>query len=210
MAIGDAHAPGTTPLDPDEAEGLLPDHISTQGELNEWEQSNIVQGQEWALKSRKFKFPDGLTWEYVRELHKNMFAQTWKWAGSYRTSDKNLGIHWPLIPEQVKLVCDNARFWIDNETFNPVELSVRFHHKLVAIHPIPNGNGRHARLIADLLLMKYFQVKRLPWGGQNLTEPGEVRDSYLKALHKADQGVYNDLIEFSATTARPINPSSSN
>ena len=87
MALGGAHAPGDTPLDPDEFANLIPDHISTQGELNEWEQSNIVQGQEWALRSRKYRFPDGLTYEYVRELHKNMFGQTWKWAGIYRTSE---------------------------------------------------------------------------------------------------------------------------
>ncbi len=196
MALGDAHAPGATPLDPDELAGLIPDHVSTQGELNEWEQSNIVQGQEWALRSRKSRFPVLLTDSYVRELHRKMFDQTWKWAGHYRTSGKNIGIDWRQIPEQLRVACENARYWVENGTFDPVELAVRFHHRLVEIHPFPNGNGRHARLVADLLLMKHFKLERLPWGGRSIGDVGDVRDSYLRALREADGRDFVGLLEF--------------
>jgi Fic-DOC domain mobile mystery protein B len=196
VALGDSHARGATPLEPDELADLIPDHISTQGELNESEQSNIIQGQWWALRSRKSRFPGLLTDVYVRELHREVFDQTWKWAGHYRTSGKNIGIDWRQIPEQVRVACENARYWVDNETFSPLELSVRLHHRLAEIHPFPNGNGRHARLIADLLLMKHFKLERLPWGGQNLGDAGDNRDSYLSALRAADRGDFVGLIEF--------------
>jgi Fic-DOC domain mobile mystery protein B len=196
MAIGDAHAAGATPLDPDEMADLIPDHISTQGELNEWEQFNIVQGQEWALRSRKFSYPNLLTDHYVRQLHRKMFDQTWRWAGEYRKTGKNIGIEWMHIPEQVRVACENAQLWVRESVFDPLELAVRLHHRLVVIHPFPNGNGRHARLYADLLLIKHFGTERLPWGGQDLVGSGVNRDIYLAALRKADQGDFGDLIGF--------------
>ena len=196
MALGDAHAPGATPIDPDELAGLIPNHITTQGELNEWEQSNIVQGQEWALKSRMSAFPKILTDHYVRQLHKRMFDQTWRWAGEYRTSGKNIGIEWMHIPEQTRVACENAQLWVQESVFEPVELCIRVHHRLVEIHPFPNGNGRHARLIADLIMLKHYKLQRLPWGGQDLVLPGKNRDSYLAALRLADQGDFASLIEF--------------
>jgi Fic-DOC domain mobile mystery protein B len=198
VALGDAHAPGATPLDPDELAGLIPEHITTQGELNEWEQSNIIQAQEWALRSRNSSSTRILTDRFVRQLHKRMFDQTWNWAGEYRTTGKNIGIEWMHIPEQVRVACDNAQLWVDEEVFGPTELSVRFHHRLVAIHPFPNGNGRHARLIADLLLMKHFKLDRLPWSGKNLVLPSEEREAYLTALGNADLGDFTQLIEFAS------------
>lgn len=196
MALGDAHAPGATPLDPDELADLIPDHISTQAELNEWEQSNIIQGQEWALRSRRSTHRRILKDEFIRTLHRRMFDQTWKWSGTYRTSGKNFGIDWPQIPEQVRVACDNAQYWVENHVFEPIELSVRLHHRLVVIHPFPNGNGRHARLLADLLLLRHFKVERPPWGGQNLSVASETRDRYLQALREADCGNFVSLISF--------------
>ena len=40
---------GATPLDPDEAAGLIPRHIDNHGQLNEWELANIVKGEQWAF-----------------------------------------------------------------------------------------------------------------------------------------------------------------
>ena len=155
MALGEAHIHGATPLDPDEITGLIPGHISSQSELNEWEQSNLIQGQEWALRSRKFSFPDMLTDHYVRKLHEKMFNETWHWAGQYRITGKNIGIDWMQIPEQVRVMCENVQLWVQESVYTPIEIAIRLHHRLVAIHPFPNGNGRHARLTADMLLMKF-------------------------------------------------------
>ena len=200
MALGGVHAPGATPLEPEELADLIPPQISTEGELNEWEQNNIIQGQEWALGSRKSRFPSIVTDDFVRDLHRRMFDQTWKWAGAYRKSGKNIGIDWSQIPEQVKVACDNAKYWIENKEYEPVELSVRFHHRLAFIHPFPNGNGRHARLMADLLLMKHFAADRLPWGGQNLMKASESRKEYMAALGEADRGSIERILAFARQT----------
>ena len=202
MALGGAHAPGATPLDPDELAALIPTQITTQGELNEWEQRNIIQGQEWALGSRRLRFPSIATDTFVRDLHRKMFDQTWKWASAYRTSGKKIGIDWPQIPEQVRVACENARYWIENEEYEPVELSVRFHHRLVFVYPFPNGNGRHARLMADILLMKHFAADRLSWGGQNLGKAGESRNEYMAALAEADQGSFRRILAFARQSER--------
>lgn len=200
MAIGDAHSPGATPLVPEELAELIPDHITTQAELNEWEQRNIIRGQEWALKSRSAIFPNLLTDHFVRELHKKMFDDTWKWAGEYRKSGKNIGVDWTHIPEQVRNACEDATLWVKESVFEPEELAIRFHHRLVYIHPFPNGNGRHARLIADLLLMKQFKIERLSWGAYDLVSPGKARERYLSALREADNGFFGSLVNFATNT----------
>lgn len=200
MALGGSHVPGATPLDFDELEALIPEHIWTQGELNAWEQRNIIGGQEWALKSRGATAKHLLSDHFVRQLHNKMFDRTWTWAGQYRHSGKNIGMDWMQIPEQVRNACEDAKLWVNEKVFEPLELAVRFHHRLVFIHPFPNGNGRHARLMADLLLIKHFKLERLPWGSRDLVSSGEARARYLESLREADLGAYDALIEF-ATNA---------
>lgn len=175
---------GATPLDPDEAAGLLPAHITTQGDLNVWEQTNILQGELWAAKQGK---RDLLDEGFVRELHRRMFDQTWKWAGTFRSSNKNIGVDWLQIAMQLRNLLDNTRYQVEYRVFSADELAVRFHHQLVAIHPFPNGNGRHARLMADLLVQRLGKL-RFSWGGnQSLVDAGEVRRAYIEALQAADK-----------------------
>lgn len=145
------YPPGATPLDPDEAEGLLAGHITTQGDLNTWEQTNILQGELWAARQSK---RDLLEERFVRELHQRMFDQTWKWAGAFRSTNKNIGVDWMQVGMQVRNLLDNTHYQMEHQIFSADELAVRFHHQLVMIHPFPNGNGRHARLIADLLIQR--------------------------------------------------------
>lgn len=190
------YAPGATPLDPDEAAGLIPRHIVTQGELNEWEQTNILAGATWALKQKKCNLLDDA---FVRELHKRMFDKTWKWAGRYRQSDKNIGVDWRQIPVQLRNLLDDARAQIEFRTFPPDELALRFHHRLVWIHPFANGNGRHARLIADLLVQRLGQPA-FTWGGQSLVTASTKRQNYLSALRAADNRNIGPLLEFARST----------
>ena len=154
MPINLDYAPGATPLDADELASLIPGHITTQGELNEWEQLNIVQGDTWARKQRKEILDEG----FLRRLHQQMFGETWRWAGSFRKSDKNIGVDWLQIGVELKKLLDDVRFQVANGSLPLDEIAVRFHHRLVAIHPFPNGNGRHARLIADLLVAADLKV----------------------------------------------------
>ncbi len=185
---------GATPLDPDEAAGLVPAHISTQGDLNAWEQVNIAQGDRWAVRQKK---RDLLDEGFIRDLHRKMFDKTWKWAGTFRKSNKNIGVDWTQIAVKLRNLLDNTQYQIENRVFDNDEIAVRFHHQLVWIHAFPNGNGRHARLTADLLAMRLSRP-RLTWGRSeaSIESVGELRNRYLTALRAADQGQPLDLIAF--------------
>jgi len=188
----DAH--GATPLDPDEATGLVPSHITTQGDLNAWEQINIIQGERWATRQKK---RDLLDEGFIRDLHRQMFDKTWQWAGTFRNTNKNIGVDSTQVAVKLRNLLDNTKYQIENQVFDVDELAVRFHHQLVWIHAFPNGNGRHARLMADLLAMRLGRP-RLSWGGGEaaITQVGVLRDQYLSALRAADRGQFNDLIAF--------------
>ncbi|MHC4290401.1 MAG: mobile mystery protein B [Planctomycetota bacterium] len=184
---------GATPLDPNEIEGLIPTHITTRGELDRWEQDNINEALAW-LDSHKPK--DILTEAFIKRLHKRMFGNIWKWAGAFRHSDKNIGVSWRMIPNDLKQLCDDVQYWIENETFDDDEIAARFHHRLVSIHLFPNGNGRHARLMADILLEKFFGKQPFTWGRENLAQTGDDRRRYIESLQAADKGDYELLLKF--------------
>jgi len=185
---------GSTPLDPDEMEGLLHKHVTTRGELDQLEQANIVDGMTWLKKQKR---PDVLTEGFACELHKRLFGKVWKWAGSFRRTEKNIGIDPVQIAIQLRQLLDDARFWIENNTYPPKELAARFHHKLVYIHLFPNGNGRHARIMADALLTKLMDEPAIDWaGGYRLESMNERRDQYIAALRNADGHDFDALLAF--------------
>jgi Fic-DOC domain mobile mystery protein B len=188
------YAPGATPLDLDEAAGLVPSHITTQADLNAWEQVNIAQGDRWASRQKK---RDLLDEGFIRDLHHKMFDKTGQLAGTFRKSNKNIGVDWTQIAVRLHNLLDNTRYQIEDHVFDIDETVVRFHHQIVWIHPFPNGNGRHARLMADLLAIRLGRP-RLSWGGGQaaITSTGVLRDRYLVALRAADQGLFGDLIKF--------------
>ena len=183
---------GATPIDADEALGLIPPHITLQGELNEWEEQNILQGMKWATARRRKGL---LSEKFIRDLHRHMFDQTWKWAGQFRKSDKNIGVPWSTIPEGVRNLCDDAQYWIEHKPYPVTEFAIRFHHRLVSIHPFSNGNGRHSRLMADLIRAELGEG-RFTWGSANLTIAGAERHRYIDALKAADAGNIKLLIDF--------------
>lgn len=185
------HAPGATPLDPDEAAGLIPRHIATQGELNEWEQANILEEVQWALRQTRRELLDE---GFVRELHRRMFGKTWKWAGSFRQTD-NIGVDWRQVPVQLKNLLDDVKVQIEHQSYPPDELALRFHHRLVWIHPFANGNGRHARLMTDLLIRRLGQPA-FSWGGESLMAASDTRKTYLEALRATDGREYGLLLKF--------------
>jgi len=186
---------GQSSISEDEKEGLLVSTISTRGELDEFEQQNIEDAVEWTLQHR-FTADRILTIDYILEVHRRMFNKTWEWAGSIRKSDKNIGIDKFQIYPELKLLLDDCRYWIENEVFSPDEIAVRFKHRLVKIHPFPNGNGRHSRLCADILISHVYKRNVFTWGGSELSQPGELRKKYLNAIHSADQGDLELLIRF--------------
>jgi Fic-DOC domain mobile mystery protein B len=182
-----------TPLSPEELADLIPS-LATKEELNEWERENILRAREWAIRDRTDP-ADMASDGYVRKLHLRMFDQTWKWAGQYRKTEKNIGIPFYEIREQLAALFGDVRYWIEHGMFPPDEIAVRFHHRLVVIHPFPNGNGRHARLIADVLAMKLGRPP-FTWGATDLVKPSEARAKYLAAIRTADSNDLRQLIEF--------------
>ena len=195
MTLNLAYPEGATPLDPNELDGLKHRHITTQGELNELEQANIISGLRWLERLRR---PDVLTDAFALQLHKRLFGDVWRWGGTLRRTGKNIGVDPLHIAVQLRACVDDARFWFAHETYPPLEAAARFHHRLTVIHPFPNGNGRHARIMADALLEKVYGMAPIDWaGGANLQVTSERRNQYIAALKAADRGEFGLLFAFS-------------
>ena len=184
----DDHA---TPLTAEERDALIPTHITVRSELNELEQRNIATADRWAFARRR----DILDEAFLRNLHRRMFDRVWHWAGRYRTTERNIGIAPYRIAAELAQLVSDARYWREHNTYPPDELAVRFHHRLVAIHPFPNGNGRWSRLAADLSVVRHGG-RRFTWGRANLQAIGDVRRLYIEALHSADGHDLRPLIDF--------------
>lgn len=182
----------STPLTVEEKNGLKLKWITLRSELNEAEARNIAQAQLWLAANKK---KDVCSDTFLRNLHKKMFCDVWVWAGEYRITERNIGVAPYQIPMKLMQLFDDLNFWIDNKTYSNHEIAVRLHHKLVQIHPFPNGNGRVSRLMADLVLRE-LEGKTLYWGDTNLVDVSEVRRKYIDALRKADAGDYTDLLNF--------------
>ena len=186
---------GQTPLDEDEKEGLLIPTIATREELDEFEQQNIEDALQWVF-NRSVKAETILTAKFICNLHKRMYGHVWAWAGKFRRTEKNLGIDKWQIPMALKNLCDDTFYWIRNETFTPDEIALRFKHRIVSIHCFPNGNGRHSRLMADVIISNVYNEPLFSWGSDDLVHKGKSRSNYLKSLRAADKGNYALLLKF--------------
>lgn len=180
-----------TPLTAEEREQLIPAYITLRHELNEAEQINIGQALRWTTARKR----DVLDQNFLRQLHKRMFGDVWRWAGQYRTSARNIGADAYRITTDVQQAIGDACYWIEHKTYPPDEIAVRFSHRLVAIHPFPNGNGRVSRLIGDLLAQQLEQ-EPFTWGRANLVDAGETRARYIEALRSADNHDIKPLLLF--------------
>ena len=185
---------GQTPLEPEQINGLKIKIISTQQQLNEFEQTNINEALQWLNSKRKIK--DVLSEEFMIQLHKRMLGMVWKWAGQLRRTETNIGIDWTRISMELRLLIDDANFWVEQQTYIPEEIAIRFKHRLVSIHCLPNGNGRHSRIMADLIALHVFGLNKFSWGNSSLVDSSEQRKIYLKALKMADNGNFSELINF--------------
>ena len=186
---------GSTALSEEEKEGLLIPTVILRRDLDRFEQANIQQARLfYANHSRSVDWL--LSREGVRMVHRRMFDQVWTWAGTYRRTGKNIGVDPERIQVDLETLLADTRFWLANETYPPEELCVRFKHRLVYIHCFPNGNGRHARYMADLLISKAFDEPMFSWGGDILGRNPELRRTYIMALRVADAGDIGPLLDF--------------
>lgn len=188
---------GQTPLEPEELEGIKIHSISTKAELDEHEQKNIEEAILWAMKL-KLPYQKIISEKFIKDLHKNMYKNVWKWAGKFRTSEKNIGVKSYIIATELKILLDDTLFWIENKTYPADEIAIRFKHRLVAIHCFPNGNGRHSRLMADIIMEKIFNLTPFSWGRNQVgVDKEQVRKAYIDAVQAADNHDYQPLLHFS-------------
>lgn len=180
-----------TPLTPEERDGLIPSHVTLRRELNELEQQNILVADTWVFARRH----NPLSEAFARRLHDRMFGEVWRWAGTYRTSNKNIGVDRELIQLRLSEALDNVQYWVEHKTYSADEIAVRLHHALVFIHPFPNGNGRWSRLMADILAVRLGRP-RFTWGSSSLRTAGETRQAYIDALKAADNHDFTLLSAF--------------
>jgi Fic-DOC domain mobile mystery protein B len=195
MGLDIEYIKGQTPIDEEEKDELKIKTISTRGELDEFEQANIEKAIEWSLKAN-LTLEKILSIEFIKDVHRRMFNEVWGWAGNFRKTDKNIGVDKFIIPQELRKLIDDCKYWIENKTYPVDEIAIRFKHRLVKIHPFPNGNGRHSRICADILISKGLKKEIFSWGGKKLTDRSETRDKYLEAIYKADGENIHPLIEF--------------
>lgn len=195
MGIDFKYLAGQTPIGEDDQEGLLIPTISTRGELDEFEQQNIEQAVQWTL-SHRFRQRDILSERFIRELHKRMFGEVWLWAGEFRKSNTNIGVDKWQIGVELRNLLGDADCWIANKVYCPDDIAIRFKHRLVSIHCFPNGNGRHSRLMADIIVEQVFKRPQFTWGTGDLSSDVNTRKAYLDAVKAADQGDFNRLSAF--------------
>jgi Fic-DOC domain mobile mystery protein B len=195
MGLKIEYIDGQTPLNDEEKNGLRIPSITTRKELDEFEQLNIEKAIQWTF-GKKIKTEQLFSEKFIKDLHKRMYGDVWKWAGTFRNSEKNIGIKSYLIAIELKQLLDDAIFWKKNNTYNSEELAIRFKHRLVSIHCFANGNGRHSRLMADLIMEKLYSSKFFSWGSTNLVKETETRSNYIQAVRKADNNDIEPLIAF--------------
>lgn len=186
---------GQTPLSEEEKEGLLIKSITTHGELDEHEQLNIEEAVKWTIQN-SFNVNEILIENFIRKLHKKMFKNVWSWAGEFRRSEKNIGVKWVRIGLDLRQLLDDTKYWIEKETYPPDELAIRFKHRLVNIHCFPNGNGRHSRLMADVIVENIFDKDVFTWNYSNMVKAGQTRRDYIVAIRQGDNGNIQPLIDF--------------
>lgn len=186
---------GQTPLNEEEKEGLLIRSITTHGELDEHEQLNIEEAIKWIINS-KFKKDKILTEKFIKTLHKKMLGNVWSWAGEFRKSEKNIGVEWVNIGIELRTLLNDTNYWIENGTYAPDEIAIRFKHRLVNIHCFPNGNGRHSRIMADILIEFIFAKQIFSWNQSNMVKADETRKEYIRSIREGDKGDISHLIKF--------------
>ena len=195
MGLDLEYEEGQTPLSEEEKQGLKIKTVSTHGELDEHEQRNIEKAIEWTIHN-KFTAKQILTEQFIKDLHRKMFSDVWEWAGSFRRSEKNIGVPWLKIEIELRLLLDDTKYWIENNIYPADEIAIRFKHRLVNIHCFPNGNGRHSRIIADIIIESIFEREIFTWHHSNMVKAGEVRSKYIQAIREGDKGNIKPLIEF--------------
>lgn len=198
MALIGETVVGETPLTEQDLREIRLPLVRTRAQLSAVEGPNIVSGKQWALRSTRSRMPDMLSVGYLQELHRQMLGEVWLWAGQIRSTELQNEFASPVYGirfQLAELYADAVEHWLNDVGMSPDEFAVRVHHRVVKVHPFRNGNGRHSRLLADVLLAKHFEREPFTWGGNaELGNSDPNRQNYLDGLRAADRGDYNPLM----------------
>ncbi|MGC2484712.1 MAG: mobile mystery protein B [Acidimicrobiales bacterium] len=188
---------GATPIEEEDLNGLIPDFVATRADLNRVEYDNISKALPWGIQQARTLGPNGiLEYGFLMRLHRQMFEDVWRWAGTKRLRVANIGSSPELIVSEACQALDDMKYWHANATFSHDERAARLHCQLVKIHPFPNGNGRCTRLFADLYLVA-IEEPMFSWGSRSIDVDGDARKRYIDALVKArNEYDFADLTAF--------------
>lgn len=195
MGLKLEYALGQSPISEEEKEGIKIKSISTQSDLNQFEQLNIEKAMIWLIRT-KINPQKILSIEFVKSIHQKMFGDVWDWAGEFRKTEKNIGVAWPKITEELSKLLSDTEYWIANKTYPADEIAIRFKHRLVSIHCFSNGNGRHSRIMADIIIQHIFNKVEFTWSNAHGNDPTKIRAEYINAIKLADQGNMLRLLGF--------------
>ncbi|UCG24783.1 MAG: Fic family protein [Chloroflexota bacterium] len=129
----------------------------------------------------------------LRQLHALVLARIDDQnAGRYRDVPVRIAgaTHEPPPAWEIESRMHDWATWLQDraDTTDPVTLAAIAHHKLVAIHPFIDGNGRTARLVMNLILMRAAYPPAI------IAQVN--RRQYYRVLSQADAGSPGPLVNF--------------
>ena len=182
-----------TPLDDISGLKLPSSRVYTLKEVYEAEANNIALATLKYLSAPPSKKIAPFTYEWLQQLHYEMFGNVWEWAGKFRSCELSIGIKAYQVPTALKELADDIAFWDKHKTYDIYEVAARLHHRAVQIHPFQNGNGRWSRMLANIYLRQNGSMP-VKWQENLLSKENTKRDEYIQALKNADSGNYAKLI----------------
>ncbi len=183
--------PGETPID--DISGLKVKGVTTRSELNKIEAENIRKAVVKYLATTPNRRTARFDLLWVFQLHREMFGDVWAWAGTIRTTVTNIGVAPNQIEVGLAALLDDLAFW-EQQGEDELKQAVMLHHRAVHIHPFQNGNGRWARLLANIWL-RVLGDQLTEWPEETIGAESVIRDDYLAAIKAADEGEYGPLMD---------------
>lgn len=182
--------PGETPID--DISGLRVKGISTRAQLNAAEAENVLKATLKYLASRPSRRTAPFSVAWMLKLHREMFGHVWSWAGEIRTCDLNIGVPYFQVRQELYNLAEDLATW-RKFGHDFVEQAARLHFRSVRIQPFLNGNGRWARMLANILL-KQNRSPIVEWPEEVIGTESTVRNEYIAAIKEADGGDDEPLI----------------
>jgi Fic-DOC domain mobile mystery protein B len=194
-----------TPFD---GSGLKIKSIKTRRQLNEAEFESILRVTKKYLMSKPSQKLAPFTFGWLLELHREILGSIWSWAGEIRTTQKNIGVSANIVTAELGVIAIESEKRHSETGDLVIATAAEFHHRAVWVHPFEDGNGRWARLLANIWLMQHDQPVII-WPASDLRDTeSPIRGEYIAAMKHADLRNYGPLIDlhkrFSDSQENPL------